>query len=81
VAAAYLLRIGMAAVRDRDHFPGRSGIQPMEAKARTTMALSPGIDAAAAELHRAIIVAFPNALHARRLSPMAVLSLVERDEA
>lgn len=53
----------------------------MEAKARTTMALSPGIDAAAAELHRAIIVAFPNALHARRLSPMAVLSLVERDEA
>lgn len=60
VAAAYLLRIGMATGRDRDHFPERSGIQPMEAKARPTMALSPGIDAAAAELHRAIIVAFPN---------------------
>ncbi|MBN9149306.1 MULTISPECIES: hypothetical protein [unclassified Nitrobacter] len=50
----------------------------MEAKARTTMPFNPDIDAAAAEFHRA--VAFPNVSHVRRLSPMAVMSLVERDE-
>ncbi len=52
----------------------------MEAKARTTMPFNPDIEAAAAEFHRAIIVAFSNALQARRLSPMAAMSLVERDE-
>lgn len=79
VAPAYLSRGGMAAGRDGVIF--RTGrLQPMEAKARTTMPFNPDIDAAAAEFHRAVIVAFPNVSHVRRLSPMAVMSLVERDE-
>lgn len=78
VVPTYLSRGGMAARRDRGSFSGQAG--PMEAKARTTMPFNPDIEAAAAEFHRAIIVAFSNALQARRLSPMAAMSLVERDE-